>query len=152
MLRQLLNNIPQLGLLLITLLVFRQTIGWDWLLMIPVVLLLTSFNFGVAMIMARIGAQVQDINKLLPFAVRILFYTSGIFFSVDRRLVGYPEVLAVLRFNPIYDFIELARGLLVDGYKVTPFLWLTATGWAVVTLIVGVLFFWKAEERYGRED
>jgi teichoic acid transport system permease protein len=104
------------------------------------------------MIMARIGAQVQDINKLLPFAVRVLFYTSGIFFSVDRVLAGYPELLAVLRFNPIYDFIELARGLLVDGYAVTPFLWLTASGWAVLTFVFGVLFFWKAEERYGRED
>jgi teichoic acid transport system permease protein len=57
-----------------------------------------------------------------------------------------------LRFNPIYDFIELARGLLVDGYAVTPFLWLTASGWAVLTFVFGVLFFWKAEERYGRED
>ncbi len=151
-LRQLLNNLPQLGLLIITLLIFRQTLAWDWLLMVPVVVLLTSFNFGVAMIMARIGAQVQDINKLLPFAVRILFYTSGIFFSVDRLLVGYPELLAVLRFNPIYDFIELARGLLVDGYEATPFLWLTAGGWALGTMVLGVLFFWKAEERYGRED
>jgi len=29
-------------------------------------------------------------------------------------------------------------------------LWLVAAGWAVVTLIVGVLFFWQAEARYGR--
>jgi hypothetical protein len=29
-------------------------------------------------------------------------------------------------------------------------LWLAAVGWAVVTLVVGVLFFWQAETRYGR--
>jgi teichoic acid transport system permease protein len=29
-------------------------------------------------------------------------------------------------------------------------LWLAAVGWAVVTFIVGVLFFWQAETRYGR--
>jgi teichoic acid transport system permease protein len=29
-------------------------------------------------------------------------------------------------------------------------LWLAAAGWAVVTLAVGVLFFWQAETRYGR--
>jgi teichoic acid transport system permease protein len=104
------------------------------------------------MIMARIGAQVQDINKVLPFAVRILFYTSGIFFSMDHLLRAHPQILAVLHYNPIYDYIELARGLLIEGYEATPFLWLTSTGWAIVTLVVGVLFFWKAEERYGRED
>ncbi len=29
-------------------------------------------------------------------------------------------------------------------------LWLAGIGWAVVTLVVGVLFFWQAETRYGR--
>jgi len=29
-------------------------------------------------------------------------------------------------------------------------LWLAGLGWAVVTLVVGVLFFWQAETRYGR--
>jgi len=29
-------------------------------------------------------------------------------------------------------------------------LWLAGIGWAVVTLIVGVLFFWQAETKYGR--
>src|SRR5690242_15639030 len=29
-------------------------------------------------------------------------------------------------------------------------LWLAGAGWAVVTLAVGVLFFWQAETRYGR--
>src|SRR5580658_2650517 len=29
-------------------------------------------------------------------------------------------------------------------------LWLVALGWAVVTLVVGVLFFWQAETKYGR--
>ena len=29
-------------------------------------------------------------------------------------------------------------------------LWLAGLGWAVVTLVVGVVFFWQAETRYGR--
>ena len=29
-------------------------------------------------------------------------------------------------------------------------LWLAGIGWAVVTLVAGVLFFWQAETRYGR--
>jgi teichoic acid transport system permease protein len=29
-------------------------------------------------------------------------------------------------------------------------LWLAAVGWALVTLVVGVVFFWQAETRYGR--
>ncbi len=33
---------------------------------------------------------------------------------------------------------------------VTSQLWVAGIGWAVVTLIVGVVFFWQAETRYGR--
>jgi hypothetical protein len=29
-------------------------------------------------------------------------------------------------------------------------LWLAGVGWAVVTLAIGVVFFWQAETRYGR--
>jgi teichoic acid transport system permease protein len=33
---------------------------------------------------------------------------------------------------------------------VTSQLWLAGIGWAVVTLVVGMVFFWQAETRYGR--
>ncbi len=31
-----------------------------------------------------------------------------------------------------------------------PTLWLYGVGWAVVTVVIGFLFFWRAEARYGR--
>lgn len=150
--RQFLNALPQIALLMISLVVFGQGITWKWLLMIPVLLLFTMFNLGVAMIIARLTVHILDINKLLPFVVRVLFYTSGIFFALDQVLKPWPKVLAVLQYNPIYDLIQLSRGLLVHGHTDTAFLWLTSIGWSVGVLVVGVFFFWKAEERYGRED
>jgi hypothetical protein len=33
---------------------------------------------------------------------------------------------------------------------VTSQLWMAAVGWAVVAIVVGVVFFWQAETRYGR--
>lgn len=150
--RQFLNALPQIALLMVSLVVFGQGITWKWLLMIPVLLLFTMFNLGIAMIIARLTVHILDINKLLPFVVRVLFYTSGIFFALDQVLKPWPTVLAVLQYNPIYDLIQLSRGLLVLGHTDTPFLWLTSICWSVGALLVGVFFFWKAEERYGRED
>jgi teichoic acid transport system permease protein len=31
-----------------------------------------------------------------------------------------------------------------------PELWLWGVGWAVVAVVIGFLFFWRAEARYGR--
>ena len=150
--QQIINFWPQLGLLFVTLLITGNPITWDWLLIPLLVLLMIMFCFGLAMFSARLNAQARDLGKLIPFVVRILFYVSGVFFAVDRVLGQWPAVLAVFKFNPFYDYIQLARGLLVQGYEPSLELWLLCAGWAVFMPTFGLIFFWKAEEVYGRDD
>jgi teichoic acid transport system permease protein len=95
--------------------------------------------------------HVADLNKLIPFVTRIVFYVSGIFFSMEKVLANYPIALQIAKLNPVYVYISLARGAMVEGYQMSAELWISAIAWAFGTLIVGLWFFWKAEERYGRE-
>jgi teichoic acid transport system permease protein len=47
----------------------------------------------------------------------------------------------------------LMRFALIDGYgseNLPPHVWAIALGWAVVAFAGGFVYFWKAEERYGR--
>jgi teichoic acid transport system permease protein len=148
---QFVNLLPQLGILLITLLIIQRQITWSWLALIPILFLMTMFAAGLAMIAARLTAQVRDLSKLLPFVTRIFFYTSGIFFSVEQVLANYPQIFAIVKYNPVYDFIEIARGALVQGYTMETDIWIACVAWAVVTFVVGCIFFWKAEEEYGRD-
>lgn len=149
--RQFINLLPQLALLAVILLIWQQPLAWSWFEMIPILLLMTMFSLGLAMIAARLTVQVRDISKLIPFITRLVFYTSGIFFELEKILGKYPELLALASLNPVYDFISLARGALVVGYDSTPQLWAISSGWAVLTLLFGLWYFWRAEERYGRD-
>ena len=149
--QQIFSLLPQIGLLLITLLAFQQPITWLWFALIPIVLLMVMFGFGLATISARMTVHVADLNKLIPFVTRIVFYISGIFFSMEKVLANYPVALQIAKLNPVYIYISLARGAVVDGYSMTAELWISAIAWAFGTLLVGLWFFWKAEERYGRE-
>lgn len=148
---QFINLLPQLGILLLTLLIIQREITWSWFALIPILLLMTMFASGLAMIAARLTAQVRDLSKLIPFFTRIAFYISGIFFSVEQVLANYPQIFAIVKFNPVYDFIEIARGALVKGYTMQTDIWIACVAWAVVTFAVGIVFFWKAEEEYGRD-
>jgi teichoic acid transport system permease protein len=148
---QFVNLLPQLGILLVTLLIIQREITWSWLALIPILFLMTMFSAGLAMIAARLTAQVRDLSKLLPFVTRIFFYTSGIFFSVEQVLANYPELLTFAKLNPVYDFIEIARGALVQGYTMETDIWIACAIWAFATFIFGSIFFWKAEEEYGRD-
>ena len=152
MIQQFINLWPQIGLLLITLLITQNPITLNWLLLPVLILLMTSFCFGLALVAARLNAQLRDLGKLIPFVIRLAFYVSGVFFSVDKVLGQWPMVMAVFKFNPFYDFIELARGLLVQGYVPSTDLWLLCLGWAVLLPILGIVFFWSAEEVYGHDD
>jgi teichoic acid transport system permease protein len=148
---QFLNLLPQLGILLVTLVVIQREITWAWFALIPIVFLMTMFSVGLAMLAARLTVQVRDLSKLLPFVTRIFFYISGIFFSVDAVLANHPEILSVVKWNPVYDYIEIARGALVQGYSMQTDIWIACVVWAVITFVFGSIFFWKAEEEYGRD-
>jgi teichoic acid transport system permease protein len=150
--QQVFNLLPQMVLLLLTWVVFAQPITFKWLLLIPITFLMIMFSTGLALVSARLTVHIQDLAKLIPFVIRIVFYTSGIFFNMEHVLKNYPIALEIEKYNPVYVFVSLARGAGVEGYDATAFMWWAAIGWAVVTLALGIVFFWKAEERYGRED
>jgi teichoic acid transport system permease protein len=80
-----------------------------------------------------------------------MFYVSGIFFSIETVLKDYPVAMQSATWNPVYVYISLARGAMVEGYAMTAGMWIAAVAWAFGLLIVGTVFFWRAEERYGRE-
>src|ERR1022692_3019986 len=60
-----------------------EPLTWYWLLVLPVLLLQAIFNVGAGLILARIGAGVDDVSQLLPFVVRTWMYTSGVMFSIQ---------------------------------------------------------------------
>jgi teichoic acid transport system permease protein len=123
----------------------------SWLLLFPAVILQTMFCLGLAFFIARIGAKIPDTSQLLPFMIRTWLYLSGVFYSVKTFAAGHGHwVKTVLEVNPGAVYVELVRGALIEDQKTSHFLWWLAVGWAVGVLVAGYLFFWQAEEQYGR--
>lgn len=145
-----------MGALVIMLLIFGQTPALSWLLVFPTLLLMAVFCAGCAMIMARIGAKSPDISQLMPFVLRTWMYASGVMWSIDQmlRTDHLPHwVSTALKLNPAAVFIDLMRFALIDTYTergLPPHVWLIALGWALLVGVGGFVFFWKAEEEYGR--
>ena len=151
---KLLEFVPMLAIIYGVVLVYGVRPELEWLLMIPVVVLFTVFNTGVTMITARLTVHFRDLTQLLPFVSRILFYTSGVFFSMELAFANNPTVLRIMDFQPVHEFLTLGRSVLLDepGFTVKPEYWLYASVWSLVVIVFGSVFFWAAEERYGRAD
>lgn len=151
---KLLEFVPMLGIIFATALASGLRPTTDWLLMVPIVVLLTVFNAGVTMFTARLTVHFRDLTQLLPFASRLLFYTSGVFYSLDLAFANNETALKIMDVQPIHEFLSLGRSIFLDapGFSAPPEYWLYASLWAVASIVVGSLFFWAAEERYGRVD
>ncbi len=125
----------------------------QWLWVIPLFAVYSVFNAGVTLILARITVHVTDLAELLPYIARILFYGSGVLFSVDAVMKGHPLIIKAYDAYPMYQVLKMARHFLTgdSGTSFPPQYWAFLSIAAVVTLVVGILFFWSAEERYGRD-
>ncbi|MFJ2741529.1 ABC transporter permease [Streptomyces sp. NPDC087440] len=155
-LQQLQQLLVSLGVLAAILVCCGQLPRPSWLLAAPALALQTLFNTGVALVLARLAARTPDLAQLLPFLLRTWMYTSGVMWSVAQLVRGdrVPEAVRVLlECNPAAVYIALVRYALIDSYgaaQLPAHVWALAAAWALVAGAGGLVYFWRAEERYGR--
>ncbi|MFF8356172.1 ABC transporter permease [Streptomyces chartreusis] len=156
-LQQLQQLLFSMAALFVILLCFGIPVAASWLLVLPALFLQFTFNAGVAMVMARMGAKTPDIAQLMPFVLRTWMYASGVMFSISHVTgshKGLPSwVPELLQANPAAVYIDLMRFALIDSFhasQLPPHVWAIATGWALLAGVGGFIYFWKAEETYGR--
>jgi len=127
-------------------------ITWRWLLLPVVVALITLFDIGLAFFFARLGSGSPDLANVLPFMTRFLMYGSGVMFSIEHYI--HTEWLAnLLKHQPVAEYLTLMRMCVLHEPSI-PFDWwvfVWCLGWAVLTLGLGLVFFWRREETYGRD-
>jgi teichoic acid transport system permease protein len=149
---QAMRTIPTMVLLGILLLVFGVPISWSWLLVIPILAMMAVFNFGIALIVARASVWVRDVQQFIPTINRVLFYASSVFFQVDVVFADNPVLLTIAHSIPTYDFIALVRGVMLVDHPAPTLALILAPVWTIVAIVVGVVYFWKAEARYGLSE
>jgi teichoic acid transport system permease protein len=150
-LRGILNLVPTLAAMFLILLALPEQERWTpAALLFPAVLLLQIlFITGLALFLARLASMLPDLNQLIGVAMRFWLYASAVFFSIDR-FQKYPWIVGLMEANPMYMVLHAARDCLLYGTVPAASTWIGLSMWAVGTLVLGFLFFWKGEESYGR--
>ncbi|MEU3250568.1 ABC transporter permease [Streptomyces sp. NPDC006997] len=155
-LQQLQQLLYSLIVLVIIMIGFGSYPSPAWLLVIPALVLQFVFNTGLALTFARMGSKTPDLAQLMPFVLRTWMYASGVMFSIPAMLANKdaPTWLSdLLQWNPAAIYMDLVRFAMIDGYGteyLPPHVWAFALGWAVLVGAFGFVYFWKAEEQYGR--
>jgi len=105
--------------LVVIVLGFGEPLTWYWLLAVPAIALQCLFNVGVGLILARIGAGVEDVSQLIPFIVRTWLYISGVMFFIPalKTLFVHAKLSFLMQINPAAVYISLVRNSLLESLR-----------------------------------
>lgn len=138
-----------IGIIIIMMIFYRVPITWNVLWIFPLLVVYTIFIFACSTIMLHYGVFIEDLNNIVRIILRFVYYLTGIFFSVEKR-IPVPYNYYVVRLNPLSYFITSARKVLI--YQ-QPLYWKWLIAWLVVSVLLaifGVYKIYKYENSYAK--
>ena len=138
------------GIVVILMIFYRIPLTLNVLFIIPLLVCLFIVTFGFMTILMHFGVYVEDLANVVNIVLRLVFYLTGIMFSIDRRIGGsHPELALLLgKFNPMAFLITSFRKCLLYGE--TPEI-AGIVIWTVIGIIlsaIGLRTIYKNENSY----
>lgn len=120
---------------------FHITIITIW---IPL-LYLTIFSFGLSLILCTINIFFRDMEYFYGVFTSVWMYLSAIFYTIDILPKGLQNVVL---YNPLYQYITFFRKIVIDGVYPGLLDNIVCMGYAIVTLLIGILIFNKKQDKF----
>lgn len=138
------------GIIAIMMIVCRIPVGFQLFCIVPILIVLCMLTFGFMCILLHYGVYVEDLANVVNIVLKLVFYLTGVFYSIETRLgKKYPVIADVLeKFNPVAYIINASRESLI--YKTTPDLpvlgvWFLAS---ILFCLIGIRIIYKNENSY----
>jgi len=137
--------LPTVPVYLILHAIAGRSFTWHMLLAPFFLATMTVFAVGLAATFATLQVYFRDTMSFLPYFLRIWLYLSPVLWFAEDVKPGLKPFMA---FNPLYSMLGGWTDLLVQGTLPSIGLWLAATAWATVSILVGSLFFISREREF----
>lgn len=134
-------------IIIVMMIVLKVPVTWNILFAIPILLTLTLIIFGISCFLLHFGVFVEDLSNVLAIVLRLLFYMTGIFWNVNKRLPA-PLNTYASKYNPVAFLLSSMRECVL--YEATPDLKLLGI-WMLFGLLIsalGIYVIYKNENSY----
>lgn len=138
------------SVILIGFMVAIGNVGWTTLLIVPILLLLTVFAFGIGLVVSLLNVRYRDVAYLTAVGLQVLFYATPIVYSEDI-VAKHPAAATALKANPMTHFVGSMRHALYLLQPPTLLNWVMMVGSAAATLVIGWWVFASKAPRYIEE-
>lgn len=153
------NWIFEMGVLVVALAIAGSWI-LPWLpLTLLLMLLLTLFAGGIALILSVANVYFRDTEHLMGIALQLWMYLTPIIYPVSLvaeqsarigGIAGTPiTLLGIYELNPMQSFVAAFRNVLYDNRVPGAGTLIVCTLWALLAFVIGLLVFRKNESGLG---
>jgi lipopolysaccharide transport system permease protein len=141
----------QFGLLLVAMIYYHFNgypihFGINWLLIIPIVILMAGIGLGLGIIISSITTKYRDFTVLMTFIVQLLMYATPIAYPLSYLSRGKYQHLISL--NPLTPATELFRYTLFGHGTFTTNSVLYSVIFMILSLLIGLLMFTRVERQF----
>jgi ABC-type polysaccharide/polyol phosphate export permease len=137
------------GLILVFMIFYRVPFTVYLFNLIPVLIIFCVLTFGISCVMLHFGIYVADLSNIVPLLLRLIFYMSGIFFSISTRIPApYNDILR--RVNPVALVIDSFRRAILYAESLD---WVALGIWffiGILISVIGISIIQKYEGSYAK--
>lgn len=121
--------------------------SWTVLYVPLIFVVLLVLTFGNCCVVLHLGVYAQDLTNMMTVVLRLLFYLTGIFYSIPKR-VPAPYGKLLLEFNPAAAIINELRNVMLYATRPNLPLLLFWLLFGVGLTLLGVHLIQKNEQNY----
>jgi lipopolysaccharide transport system permease protein len=118
--------------------------GWAFLL--PVLLLIVAgMGFALGIIISALTTKYRDLQQLLGVGLQLVMYASPIIYPLSEAPDRWRSFLLL---NPLAPVLEVFRLGFLGKSAISPIYLLYSAGFTIVTLLISLIIFNKAESTF----
>ena len=136
-----LSMIPLLLVILIT----GEKVTKAYFLIPYVLVCVLLFTMGLGMLLSALMVFFRDIQFLWGIVSMLWMYLTPVFYP---ETIIAPDMLAIYRINPLYQYITFLRSITLSGISPEPRVYLTCFLWALVSVACGSIVFRKLQDQF----
>ena len=110
------------------------------------------FSIGVGLAISALTVFFRDMFYIWGVVLTAWTYLTPIMYPMDMieksKQPWVPYLIPLMKGNPLYQFINFARVIVLKGGVPTPGQFLFVFAWAFVMLMVGILIFRKTQDKF----
>lgn len=132
-------------------LLFATVLGhhptWTVIFAVPIVAIVALLAFGCALFLSAANVYFRDIQHFMVVLLQLLFWGAPIIYDISFIQAQHPGAASLLQLNPLTPCLVAFRECVLIGKVPGPWRLLYSAGVALLTVVLGWVYFNRHERR-----